>query len=232
MNVAYITAQVPWGRGESFVIDEMRAVKEAGADLMIIPRNPTREVFHQEARPLLENAVWLPLIDLRMFASFALSLLIKPRIWKVVGMILWNSRNLHILVKNLAVVPKGIYIASLLKNVDHIHVHWGSTTATMAWIASELTSIPWSVTLHRWDIAENNMLKLKVERAVFSRCISEDGRREVLSIVGEADQDKVKVLHMGVRIPEISPPRSLASQSDFVIVCPANHVPKKAINIL
>ena len=30
MKIAYITAQAPWGRGETFIIDEMPAIKEAG----------------------------------------------------------------------------------------------------------------------------------------------------------------------------------------------------------
>ncbi len=97
----------------------------------------------------------------------------------------------------------------------------------MAWIASELTGIPWSVTLHRWDIAEDNLLRLKVERAAFVRCISEDGRREVLRIVGEKYQYKVKVLHMGVRLPGASLVQLRPARSTFVVACPANLVPKK-----
>lgn len=32
MKFTYITAQVPWGRGETFIIDEMLAMKEAGGE--------------------------------------------------------------------------------------------------------------------------------------------------------------------------------------------------------
>jgi glycosyltransferase involved in cell wall biosynthesis len=88
------------------------------------------------------------------------------------------------------------------------------------------------MTLHRWDIAENNMLKLKVERSAFVRCISEDGRREVLRIVGEQLQHKVKVLHMGVRLPDSPLEKSCLTQQVFVIACPANLVPKKGHRFL
>lgn len=234
MKVCYITAQVPWGRGETFIIDEMLAVKETGADLTIIPRNPTKEVFHPEARALLDDAVWLPLMSPKMIGAFLLLLLTRPCLWKILGAMLRHSRTWRILVKNLAVVPKGVYIAPLLKKkgVEHIHAHWGSTTATMAWVVSELTGIPWSITLHRWDIAEDNMLKFKVEKAVFARCISEDGRKEVLQIAGEAYQDKIKVLHMGVRIPETLPEMTQHPQVMFVIACPANFVPVKGHRFL
>jgi colanic acid/amylovoran biosynthesis glycosyltransferase len=135
----------------------------------------------------LDRAVWLPLFSGQIFLAFLKTAVMKPHLWKVLTDILRHSRTPRILIKNLAVVPKAVFIADLLRQakVRHIHAHWGSTTATMAWIASELTVIPWSMTLHRWDIAENNMLKLKVERSAFVQCISEDGRREVLRIVGE-----------------------------------------------
>jgi len=234
MNIAYITAQIPWGRGETFIIDEMLAVKAAGANLVIIPRNPTKEVFHREARTLLENAVRLPLMNSRIIGVFLFSLLTKPRLYKILGAILHYSRTWHILIKNLAVVPKGVYITLLVKKkrVEHIHAHWGSTTATMALVTSELTSIPWSFTLHRWDIKEDNMLKFKVQKAAFARCIAEDGRSEVLRIIGEAYQDQVKMLHLGVQVPDALPMQAHQLQLVFVIACPANFVPVKGHRFL
>jgi len=83
MKIFYITAQIPWGKGKTFIIDEILAVKEAGAKLLIIPRNPTKEVFHQGAQVLLENAVWLPLVNPKMIGIFFISLVIKPHLWKV-----------------------------------------------------------------------------------------------------------------------------------------------------
>jgi len=202
------------------------AIKEVGADLLIIPRNPTKEVFHQETQALLENAVWLPLINPRMIGIFLISLLTKSRLWKIIGAIFHHSRTWRILVKNLAVVPKGVYIASLLekKSIEHIHAHWGSTTATMTWVASELTGIHWSFTLHRWDITENNMLKEKVKSAKFVRCISEHGRNELLEIISKSYGEKIKVIHIGVEVP-----KNISEYEEkkynfhkFTIVTPAN----------
>lgn len=48
MKIAYITAQTPFGKGETFVLEEMLAVTELGVNLVIIPRNPSKEVFHKE----------------------------------------------------------------------------------------------------------------------------------------------------------------------------------------
>jgi len=236
MKVAYITAQAPWGQGETFIIDEMLALKEAGVELLIIPRKPTKQVFHQEAQALLENAVWLPLISPRTIGIFFMSLLAKPRLWKVLSAIVRCSRSWYILVKNLAVVPKGVYIASLLekKSIEHIHAHWGSTTATMAYIASQLSDIPWSFTLHRWDIKENNMLREKVESAKFVRIISEHGKNELLGIIGKNYKEKIKVVHMGVEVPKNIPEHKEKKNNlhKFTIVTPANLVEKKGYKYL
>jgi glycosyltransferase involved in cell wall biosynthesis len=234
MKIAYITAHTPFGKGETFVLEEMLALADLGVELLIVPRNPPKEVFHDSARQLLDRTIWLPLFSGRIFLACLKAAVLKRRFWKVLADIFHYSRTLWILIKNLAIIPKAVFIADLFREakVQHIHAHWGSTTATMAWVASELTGIPWSMTLHRWDIAENNMLKLKVERSAFVRCISEDGRREVLRIVGEQLQHKVKVLHMGVRLPDSPPEKSCLTRQVFVIACPANLVPKKGHRFL
>jgi len=234
MKIAYITAHAPFGRGETFVLEEMLAVVEHGVELLIVPRSPPKEVFHDLGRQLLDRTVWMPLFSGRIFLAFLKAAVLRRRLWKVLIDIFRHSRTPKILLKNLAVVPKAVFIADLLRQekVQHIHAHWGSTTATMAWIASELTGIPWSMTLHRWDIAEDNMLRLKVERASFVRCISEDGQREVLQIVGEKYQHKVRVLHMGVRLPDTPPAQLRSLRPVFVVACPANLVRVKGHRFL
>lgn len=204
MKIAYVTAQTPFGPGEAFILEEMLAITELGVNLLIIPRNPSKEVFHKEGERLLGNTVWLPLLDKRIFFNFLKALLSRPHVWSIIGTIFHRSRTWKIAVKNLAILPKAVFVADSLRNegVEHIHAHWGSTTATMAWIISELTGIPWSITLHRWDIKENNMLEEKIRSAKFVRCISENGRDELFNTIGRKYENRVKVIHMGVRIPD------------------------------
>jgi len=226
MKIAYVTAQTPFGPGEAFILEEMLAVTELGVNLLIIPRNPSKEVFHKEGEKLLGNTVWLPLLDKRIFFNFLKALISKPHVWSIIGTIFHRSRTWKIAVKNLAILPKAVFVADLLLNegVEHIHAHWGSTTATMAWIISELTGIPWSITLHRWDIKENNMLEEKINSAEFVRCISENGRDELLNTIGRKYENRVKVIHMGVRIPDnILESKTHKTHRDVLrIVTPAN----------
>ncbi len=236
MKIAYITAQAPWGRGETFIIDEMLALKKAGTDLVIIPRNPKKEVFHSDAIPLLTAAHQVPLISFNIVWHFIASLMIKPDLWWILSSIIRHSRSFNILLKNFAVVPKGVFCARLLKKagINHIHAHWGSTTATMGYVISQLSGIPWSFTLHRWDIYENNMLEEKARSASFVRCISQKGKADLLKIIGSNYADKVRVVHMGVKVPTMDK-ADLASRFDnwdasdkkFVFILPANLLPVK-----
>lgn len=227
-KIAYITAQVPYGQGETFIIDEMLAIKEVGINLLIIPRTPIKKVFHREAQSLLSDTIWLPLLNFKIIFIFLISLFIKPYLLKILISIIWASRNFRILFKNLAVIPKSVFIANFLqiKGITHIHAHWGSTTATMAYIVSRLSGIPWSITLHRWDIKENNMLKEKAKSVKFIRCISENGKAELLRIIGTDFKDKIKVIHMGVRIPS-NVGEIYKDKKYLKIVTPANLLPVK-----
>ena len=223
MKIVYITAQTPWGKGETFILEELLEMNRQGTDLLITPRNPPKEIFHKEAKELLENAIWLPLINIGMIIGFLKAFLTKISFWKILGSFIKHSRNPLILIKNLAVIPKGIFTAKMIKeeNIEHIHAHWGSTTATMAYVISYLTGTPWSFTLHRWDIKENNMLKEKVKSAKFVRCISEHGKNELLEILGGKDGEKIKVIHLGVKVPANIKEHSLTKKV-FTIIVPAN----------
>lgn len=223
-KIAYITAQVPWGFGEQFIIEEMIALKEIGVKFFIVPRNPRKEIFHKEAECLIDSSIWLPLINGRMIIKFLYYLIIKPQLWEIILKIYQHSNNFITLIKNFAIFSKGVYISDIFKknNVKHIHAHWGSTTATMAYIISKLSGIPWSFTLHRWDIKENNMLKEKVKSAKFVRCISENGKNELLGIIGTDFTNKIKVIHMGVKIPINVDKVNNDEKKYFKIITPAN----------
>lgn len=224
MKIIYITAQTPLGKGETFILEELFELKRQEVDLLIIPRTPTREIFHKGAENLVKGSICLPLMNGKILIKFLFSLITRARIVKVIENIFKYSRSVHILVKNLAVLPKAVYISDITKNnnVKHIHAHWGSTTSTMAYVVSRLSGIPWSFTLHRWDIKENNMLKEKVKSAKFVRCISENGKIELLRIIGTDFKDKIKVIHMGVKIPTNVGGLLFKDKEYFKIVTPAN----------
>ena len=229
-KIVYITVQAPFGKGETFILNEMVALKRLGADLLVIPRNPSKEVFHKDAAESVINyTLRIPLVNIEIVTNLLVFLLSNPFTgFKVIIDIIFNSGNLKTIIKNLAVLPKALYLAKILKgiNISHIHAHWGTTTSTIAYIISELTGTPWSLTLHRGDINERNMLTAKAESARFVRCISEREKNRFLKIVGREYRDKVKVIHIGVDCDTVVQAPS-GKREKCIIVTPAYLYPVK-----
>lgn len=222
MRIIYITASLPYGSGEAFIVEEVRELIRLGHEVRVVPRSPRGAAFHAEwMTPHTERE---RLFSARVLGEGCRACSDSPRTVRNAMRGIWNWRSGRQNLKNVAVVPKALWLAALARewDADHIHCHWGGTTATMALLASRMSGVPWSLTLHRWDIVENNALAVKVDSAAFTRVISEGGRRLVSARGGDAS--KVHVVHVGVRIPERAEwdPPALP-----VVLCPANLVAVK-----
>jgi colanic acid/amylovoran biosynthesis glycosyltransferase len=242
MRIIYVTSSMPYGPVETFVISEVEEVMKQGHEVLIVPMYPRGPVLHTDAKPLLEYVSAQPLLSLRIAKWAAETFVRAPtRTFRALSW-LFRSRSARVLLKNLAVYPKGLWLARLAQEwrADHIHAHWAATTATMALVASEFSGIPWSFTAHAWDITDwrrggargrgrSALLSLKISRACFVRFISRIGRREAgLSITGASTDAKTFVLHMGVELPDLSGIRRPdGRRSRPIILCPASFVPFK-----
>jgi colanic acid/amylovoran biosynthesis glycosyltransferase len=120
--------------------------------------------------------------------------------------IVFRSGGTKKALKNLMVLPKATHVARELerRRVEHVHAHWATTPATMAFIASRLAGMPWSFTAHQWDITDRNLLADKVAAASFARVISEDGRREFAGYLSPTvAAAKLQTIYMGVTVPDV-----------------------------
>ena len=202
MRVIYVTARLPHGAGEPFLITEIAALERRGCEVTMIPMRPKGPLVHGDVLRLRSKAVSLPLLSgVILRATFAETARAPATVARAV-LSLRASRSPRILLKNLAVVPKALWLARQARRLeaDHVHAHWASTSGTVAMLAGEVARIPWSLTAHRWDIAEDNLLRLKARRACFVRAISEHGADELRGLVGDPAWSPW-VLHMGVRLP-------------------------------
>src|SRR5450432_1352919 len=223
---------MPYGTGETFFIEEVRELLSRGHQVYVVPRSPGRRLAHSlfPAECLVrEGLCSYRVVRDALGVSAAL-----PRSIAAAARPLLQVRSAALRMKNLAVVPKALWLARLATRLkaDHIHCHWAGTTASMAMLAAALSDISWSLTAHRWDIVENNALQAKVSSASFVRVISGDGLRLMGSL--GIEPRRIRVLRMGVRIPaghesEIgrwTPPPSP------VVLCPANLVEVKGHRFL
>ena len=223
MRIVYITARLPYGADEAFVIPEVKELIRCGHKVLVVPRSPRGRVHH--GHELVRHSRSEKFLSARVLKAAAAATLAAPGATaRALGELLGKT-SAPLLIKNLSVLPKALWLADIATRwgADHIHCHWAGTTATMAMVASRVSGIPWSLTAHRWDIVENNLLAHKVKAASFARFISEDGLRMARSF-GVPRAANTQVLYMGVAVPRTVNRRTVSKP---VVLCPARLVEVK-----
>ena len=221
MRIIYVTACLPFGPAEAFIVDEIKQLLRRH-EVLIVPRSPGRPGPH--GIELVPHSRREGIVSGRVLATAARVCATMPaRVAQSVGY-LARSQSVGKFVRNAAVVPKALWLAQIASEwaADHIHCHWAGTTATMALIASEISGIPWSLTTHRSDIVGNNLLIEKATNASMVRAISHDGKR--MLVERGLKPDCITVLPIGVSVPER---REFEPPASPVILCPADLLPVK-----
>jgi len=228
MRLIYVTANLPHGTDEAFVIPEITRLRQLGHEVLVVPRSPTGDIVH--GSELLNCSQREKLLSRNVLRAAAAGTVTQFSKLTALVQRLRASRSAEVAAKNLAVLPKAMWLSGLVTRweADHIHCHWAGTTATMAMVASHLSGVPWSCTLHRWDIVEDNLLALKARSASMVRFISEDGLMMGKKL-GVPDADHVRVLHMGVEMPPV--PKNPRPEGRIVL-CPARLVEVKGHRFL
>jgi hypothetical protein len=97
----------------------------------------------------------------------------------------------------------------------------------MALVASCIAGIPFSITAHRADIAENNLHYTKAEYAMLLRFISKSGLRMACELIPNFPVNKTTNIHIGVEIPDHITLKKHDKDSIPIIFCPASLIPVK-----
>ncbi|PTL34896.1 hypothetical protein CLG94_12420 [Candidatus Methylomirabilis limnetica] len=231
LRVAVFTSQAPWGKSESFVLTEIAELRRLVEAVLVIPVRPGSALFHGElARRIGQYTIRLPVINPMILGYVAAATLWSPRrVGQAFAEIIKGATSFRVLMKNLAVFPKAVYVARLIRQfgAHHIHAHWASVPATMALVVSRLTGVSWSFTAYRWDIAEDNLLRAKLLSASFARVASLGGQNEILDITGVRECQTLFTIHTGTEVLEDGGALCLRSDREFSIGCMANLVEKK-----
>jgi glycosyltransferase involved in cell wall biosynthesis len=228
MKIIFVTANLPHGTDEAFIVPEIVQLVRAGHQVLIVPRSPKGPIIH--GKDVLEHSKSEALCSATVIKkAMRVARLSPSRTLRALAPLL-QSRTLGIAAKNASIVPKALWLAEIAREwgADHLHSHWAGTTATLTMFAGKISGIPWSFTAHRWDIVENNLLKEKVRQASVARFISEDGLRMAREL-GIGAAHNARVLHMGVSLPA-----EVERQSGEwpIVICPARLVHVKGHRFL
>ena len=132
-----------------------------------------------------------------------------------------NAHPLPYLLKSLALVPIAVHLAERLadEGVTHLHVHWASYPATVAYVIHRWTGLPFSISAHAYDIyMVPRMLPAKVRAARFVVTCARTNAEFLRRITGPDADGKVWVSYHGVDVTRFTPPDSVPAPRPFTVV--------------
>lgn len=206
--VAYLTGEYPRAT-DTFIQREVAALRDLGFEVatcsvrrtgpehIVGPEQAAEQArtFHilsRTANPFRLAAAKLRLLRHpgRFFRAFALAWRTAPG-----GLKGWFY--------NMVYFAEAMTLARHMEEIGavHLHNHIAKQSGTVAMLASALSSIPYSFTLHGPDIffaPEHWRLDEKIARAQFVSCISEFARSQAMLFSAREHWDKLHIVHCGV----------------------------------
>lgn len=236
-KIAYTMSRFP-KISETFVLYEIVELERQGMHVEVFPLiREEEQVVHPEALPIVARAHYSKPNDRKVFAAHRYWLSHNPilyaRTWAEV-----MAGNLHspkFLSRALVVLFQGAWIAQRMQElqIEHLHAHFATHSALVAYVVHRLTGIPYSFTVHADDIyVDQVMLESKLRNASFVVAISDYNRRFLERLYGAAAESKVLVNHCGVDASVFEPRVQLPPHDTFMISCVARLEEKKGHRFL
>lgn len=207
MRLAYLTNRYP-AVSHSFIRREIEAIEAEGADVerfSVRPADPTGLPDLRDRAELDKTVVLLDAGLPRLLAGLLGTVAASPRIGTAAIRIAfagagWNVGNL---VRRVAYLAEAALLARRMRaaKVDHLHAHFGTNPAMVARLASKLSGIPYSFTVHgpdEFDAPVQLDLRGKIADAAFCVAISSYGRSQLMRWSAVADWPKIEVVRCGV----------------------------------
>ncbi|RLJ36210.1 glycosyltransferase involved in cell wall biosynthesis [Litoreibacter meonggei] len=207
-RIAYLTGQYPTV-SHTFILREVEALRRLGFEVLTCSVRRTSPEQHpgpaeqQEARTTFyilqaaKNPATLLKAQKLIFSH--------PKRYFGALSLAWKTRSagLRAALYQLFYFAEATVLADHLQSrgVTHLHNHFAEGSANVAMLASQLSGIPFSYTLHgpadlleprRWALGE------KTARAEFVACISNFARSQVMLFSDPVHWHKLRIIHCGV----------------------------------
>jgi len=228
--VAYIVSLFP-KLSETFILREMIGLEALGHRITVVSlKRDVEPVVHKEALAFQDRTVHPGPAAAIGAASLATALRHPIAVGRIVGRIALShtlgGRGFHPveMIKAMLLVPVALQISRRLRaeEIEHVHAHWASYPALVAWIVHRIAGIPYSVTAHAHDLfLPNPMLPDKVEESAFFATISEFNRALLIQECGPAVLPKIRLIRCGIPLREFpfgAPPPASDEPSHVVSV--------------
>lgn len=238
-SIAYLTS-VYARAGDTFIRREVEALRALGWTVHTFSiRRPDRaeRVSEDIAREQRSTDYILERGALRLLGSVARMALRSPRRVIRTARLASSIRSpgVRSAIWHLAYFLEGAYLAERLLDLDValLHDHISMNSGTVALLASELSGVPFGMTVHGLELleAEKWALGRKIEAAALTVCVSDYGRAQCMMSAPVAAWEKIQVVRCGVDEEVLDRPRSAIPDVSRV-ACVGRIAPEKGQLVL
>jgi glycosyltransferase involved in cell wall biosynthesis len=217
-RLAYLTSLYP-AVSHTFIQREVAALRDLGFAVVTcsIRRPGAAHLTGPEEREACAGTFYILAGAARaLLPALGLALCRPGRLLGVLGLA-WRTAppGLEGMARQAAYLAEALILARHLRaqGIAHLHNHFADPSANVAMLASALSGVPFSYTLHgpaelyepeKWQLRE------KTARAAFVACISHFARAQAMYFSDPAQWHKLRIVHCGVlpeRYDRPAPPR-------------------------
>jgi colanic acid/amylovoran biosynthesis glycosyltransferase len=242
MRIAYLLARYP-ALSHTFIFREVAELRKHGFDIRLCSINESDRLISvmppdegmEVRRTYYIKRAGIPAI----LGGNAAEFLRSPFhfLWMLVVVLRAADLDLRQMARMLFYFAEAVMVGRWMRSRDcsHLHVHFGSQVATVAWIVHKLFPVTYSMTIHGPDEfyqAGRMMLSQKVAGAKFVFCISEFARSQLMLLSEPAHWPKLIIAPLGVDPEDFQRAAEPPEDTAFRILCVARYAPAKGIDIL
>jgi colanic acid/amylovoran biosynthesis glycosyltransferase len=205
--IAYLTSAYARA-SDTFIRGEVVQLRKMGFTVYTfsIRRPPAEEAVNEEIRREQQNTEYLFDRNIGQLIFAGLKQLVRrPGRCFSAARLAWRTSSPGIKphIWQLAYLVEACLLAERLaaKGVRHLHNHIGENSAAVAMLASVLSGIPFSLTIHgpvEFDRPTLLALDEKIARACFVVAVCDFGKSQLCRWCNIHDWDKINVVHCGV----------------------------------
>jgi glycosyltransferase involved in cell wall biosynthesis len=202
LTSAYARAADSFIRGE---VAQLRAMGHTVHTFSVNRSSPTEAVSDEIRREQASTEYLLSGNTAGLLLAGVRTLVRSPMKFFSAAALAWrtSAKGLKGRIWSLAYLIEAAYLAERLraKRVQHLHNHIGQNSAAIAMLASHLSGVPYSLTIHGPDEFDQPMqlaLGEKIARSAFTVAVCEFGRSQLMRWCAPEHWDKIRVVHCGV----------------------------------
>lgn len=213
IEVVYVLLRFPY-LTETFVADEIWELQQHGTRVRIFSLlEPKDDPVQPISKRLAKDTRYAPgLLTWRLWWAQLYFVVTSP--FKYVTLLICLLKQPYLggfrthFPRRLLIFLKAVALARTLKDspISLIHAHFAWLSGAAARVMSDLLGIPYTVTVHAYDIySSNDLLCFTARSAARVIAISEYNRQMMLKKCTDLEGDSISVIHCGISLDLFTP---------------------------